>query len=110
LNQLNLFNDISVSSTEVLVVNFGENETSYAINILNLLRDLNVRSEFYPDAAKLKKQIAYADSKKIPYIVIAGEDEINKNSITIKKMSSGEQKKISLSELSVFVEEIKSSN
>jgi histidyl-tRNA synthetase len=109
LNQLNLFNDISVSSTEVLVVNFGENETSYAIKILNLLRSLNVRSEFYPDAVKLKKQVSYADAKRIPYIIIAGEDEINEDSITIKIMSSGEQKKIPSSELSAFVKEINSS-
>jgi histidyl-tRNA synthetase len=62
-----------------------------------------VRSELYPDAVKLKKQISYADSKKIPYIIIAGADEINKNSITIKIMSSGEQKSIQFEELSLFV-------
>jgi len=105
LNQLNLFNDIRVSSTEVLVINFGENETSYAIKILNLLRSLNVRSEFYPDAVKLKKQVSYADSKKIPYIIMAGEDEINKNSVTIKIMSTGEQRSIPLKELGSFVKE-----
>ena len=110
LNQLNLFNDISVSSTEALVVNFGEKETSYAVKILNLLRSLNVRSELYPDAMKLKKQISYADSKKIPYIIIAGEDEINKNSVTIKIMSSGEQKSLLLKDLGSFIiSEIKSS-
>jgi histidyl-tRNA synthetase len=103
LNQLNLFSDIRVSSTEVLVINFGENETSYAIKILNLLRSLNVRSEFYPDAVKLKKQVSYADSKKIPYIIMAGEDEINKNSVTIKIMSTGEQRNMSLDELNLFV-------
>ena len=110
LNQLNLFNDISVSSTEVLVVNFGENETSYALKILNLLRSLNVRTEFYPDAVKLKKQISYADAKKIPYIIIAGEDEINKNILTFKIMSTGEQKNMPFIELSKFVkEELRSS-
>jgi histidyl-tRNA synthetase len=91
-------------------VNFGENETSYALKILNLLRSLNVRTEFYPDAVKLKKQISYADAKKIPYIIIAGEDEINKNGLTIKIMSSGEQKNMPLIELSKFVkEELRSS-
>jgi histidyl-tRNA synthetase len=110
LNQLNLFNDISVSSTEALVVNFGEKETSYAVKILNLLRSLNVRSELYPDAMKLKKQISYADSKKIPYIIIVGEDVINKNSVTIKIMSSGEQKSLLLKDLGSFIiSEIKSS-
>ncbi len=103
MNQLNLFSDLITLSTEVLVVNFGLKETLYARKILDLLHSLNVRSEFYPDAVKLKKQMSYADSKKIPYIIIAGEDEIKNNSITIKKMSSGEQKSIHFDELSEFV-------
>ena len=103
LYQLNLFNDIRVSSTEVLVVNFGEKETIFALKILDLLRSLNIRSELFPDALKLKKQMSYADSKKIPYIIIAGEDEIKNNSITVKIMSSGEQKNMPLSDLSSLV-------
>ena len=105
LNQMNLFNDIKVSSTEVLLVNFGEATSLYARKILDVLHSLNVRSELYPDAVKLKKQISYANAKKIPYIIIAGEDEINKNSLTIKIMSSGEQKSIPLKELGSFVKE-----
>jgi histidyl-tRNA synthetase len=105
LNQLNLFDDIRVSSTEILVVNFGEKETSYALKILDLLRNLNVRSEFYPDSVKLKKQISYADAKKIPYVIIAGEDEISNNSLTIKTMFTGEQNRISFDELGSFVKE-----
>jgi histidyl-tRNA synthetase len=103
MNQLNLFSDLITLSTEVLVVNFGVKETLYARKIIDLLHSLNVRSEFYPDVVKLKKQISYADSKKIPYIIIAGEDEIKNDSITIKKMSSGEQKSIRFDELSEFV-------
>jgi histidyl-tRNA synthetase len=104
LNQLNLFEEITVSSTEVLVVNFGEAESLYARKILDLLHRMNVRSELYPDPAKLKKQFSYADSKNIPFIIMAGEDEIRKNSITVKVMSSGEQKSIHLDELGAFVE------
>jgi len=104
LNQLNLFNDITVSSTEVLVVNFGEKETNYALGIIDNLRSKDVRSELFPDAAKLKKQMSYADSKKIPYIIIAGEDEINRNTITIKEMSSGKQTNIPLNELNSYVD------
>ena len=81
----------------------GEKESVYARKILDTLHNLNVRSELYPDAQKLKKQFSYADLKKIPYIIMAGEDEINKNSITIKRMSSGEQKNIALEELGSFV-------
>lgn len=105
LNQLNLFEEIAVSSTKVLVVNFGETESLYARKILDLLHRMNVRSELYPDPAKLKKQFSYADSKKIPFIVMAGEDEIRKNSITVKVMLSGEQKNIPLTDLESFVKD-----
>jgi histidyl-tRNA synthetase len=103
LYQLKLFNEIKVSSTEVLIVNFGEKESSYARKILDLLHSFNVRSELYPDTAKLKKQISYADSKKIPFVIMAGEDEISNNHLTMKIMSSGEQKSIQLDELGAFV-------
>lgn len=103
LNQLNLFENVKVSATEVLIVNFGDSESLYALKILDNLRRMDVRSELYPDAVKLKKQMSYADSKKIPFILIAGEDEIKNRTVTIKVMSSGEQKKISLDELSLFV-------
>ncbi|MCX6326333.1 MAG: histidine--tRNA ligase [Bacteroidia bacterium] len=105
LNQLNLFNEVKVSSTEVLVVNFGEEETDYAFQILDILRTLEVSTELFPDSGKLKKQFSYADSKRIPYIIIAGEDEIENEMITIKIMSSGEQRKIKLKELKSFVKE-----
>jgi histidyl-tRNA synthetase len=111
LNQLNLLDEHKVSSTDILVVNFGEKEILYGLKILDLLHSLNISSELYPDALKLKKQISYADSKKIPYIIIAGEDEINENRITIKKMSSGEQKNMPLNDLVPFLtEELVSSN
>ena len=103
LNQLNLFDEVEVSSTQILVVNFGEKETSYALKILDLLHVSDIRSELYPDSAKLKKQISYADSKKIPYVIIAGEDEIKNDFLTIKIMSTGEQKKLTLKELIPFI-------
>jgi histidyl-tRNA synthetase len=106
MNQLNLFDEITGSSTEILIVNFGEKESVYACKILDSLHGLNIRSELYPDAQKLKKQFSYADSKKIPYIIMAGEDEIKENSITIKFMSSGEQKTIPLDGLGSFVSEV----
>jgi len=97
--QLNLFEQKGSSSTEVLLLNFGESETRYALKILALLRSLGVKSELYPDQVKLKKQMAYADSRKIPYIIIAGEEEIRNNEITLKVMSTGEQKKLPLKDL-----------
>ena len=105
LNQLNLFNEIKVSSTEVLVLNFGSEETKYALGILESLHKANIRSEFYPDSTKLKKQMSYADAKKIPYIIIAGADEINNKTVTVKNMSSGEQKSIALKDLQIFIKD-----
>jgi histidyl-tRNA synthetase len=106
LNQLNLFDEVKVSSTEVFIVNFGDDEIQYALKIADQLRNLKVRTELFPDAdVKLKKQLSYADSKKIPWVIIAGEDEIKNKSVTIKIMSSGEQKKISINDLNKFVKE-----
>lgn len=102
LNNLNLFDDIRVSSTEVLLVNFGEKETDYIIPVAERLRAIGISAELYPDAAKLKKQFSYADAKKIPVIIMAGEDEINANILTFKNMSSGEQTKIALENLEAF--------
>jgi histidyl-tRNA synthetase len=110
LIQLNLFSELKVSSTEVLIVNFGEKETKYALSILDMLRSFDVSAEFYPDSVKLKKQMSYADAKKIPYIIIAGEDEISKSIVTVKNMSTGEQKTIALKDMKTFVaDEIKKS-
>jgi histidyl-tRNA synthetase len=103
MNQLNLFEETLSSSTQVMVVNFGEKETSYALKIIDFLHSLNIRSEFYPDSAKLKKQFSYADAKKIPYIIMAGEDEIKGNNITLKIMATGEQKNIQFNDLGAFI-------
>ena len=94
MTQLGLFQQTDSSSTEVLVLNFGGNEINYALRITNHLRSLGIRSELYPDQVKLKKQISYAGSKKIPVIIIAGEEEIRDNEVTYKIMATGEQKKI----------------
>lgn len=99
LNQLGLFDQTGTSSTEVLVVNFGGQELNYSIKVVNQLRNAGIKSELYPDPVKLKKQISYAGSKNIPFIVIAGEDEIRSNEITLKTMATGEQKKILLKDI-----------
>ncbi len=103
MSQLDLFGNIKSSSTDVLILNFGEEELKSGLKILNELRSLGVMTELYPDQVKLKKQMSYADSRKIPYIIIAGEEEISKGEITIKIMSSGEQRKILLMDLKSFV-------
>jgi histidyl-tRNA synthetase len=105
MDSLNLFDKVNPSSTEVLVLNFGDAETKYALKILRILRNMEVNAELYPDQVKLKKQMSYADSKKIPYIIIAGADEIKNNYINIKNMSSGVQITIPLNELNSFVKD-----
>ncbi|HEX2920326.1 MAG TPA: histidine--tRNA ligase [Bacteroidales bacterium] len=102
MTQLNLFDQTGMTSTEALIVNFGQNETDYSVQIADNLRKAGIRTEFYPDPAKLKKQFSYADSKKIPFIIIAGEDEIKNESMTVKIMSTGEQQKISLKDIESF--------
>jgi len=102
MNHLELFENVTSSPVEILILNFGGEEIKYALEILQLLRRLDIKAELYPDTVKLKKQMSYADSKKIPYIIIAGEEEIKANEVTFKFMSSGEQKRIALSELESY--------
>jgi histidyl-tRNA synthetase len=106
MDQLNTFENNNSSSTEVLLLNFGEAEIEYELEILTTLRKCKVRAELYPDQAKFKKQISYALSKNIPFIIIAGEDEIKENKITIKTMSSEEQITIPLDDLISFVNKV----
>jgi len=75
----------------------------------DLLRDLQISTEIYPDAVKLKKQMAYADSRKIPYIIIAGEEEIKNNLVTLKIMASGEQQKMNSDDLLSFLKSVQTS-
>jgi histidyl-tRNA synthetase len=105
LNSLNLFDSTVSGSTRVMVGNFGEAETDYAFRIVNLLRSMGVNSELYPDQVKLRKQMSYADSKRIPFIILAGEDEIRNESVNIKNMSTGLQVTIPYNELRSYVME-----
>lgn len=96
LNQLDLYPQSSVQSTKVLFVNFGETETDYLLPVIALFRQKNIASEIYPEAAKLKKQMSYADSNHIPYVAIIGENEMKEQKITLKNMLSGEQESLSV--------------
>ncbi len=91
LNQLSLYPAELASSTTVMFTNFGEKEVDYCLPIISTIRKNGISVEIYPEAAKMKKQMAYADSKNIRYVVIAGENEIAENKITLKDMKSGEQ-------------------
>lgn len=102
MNQLDLFGSIASSSARVLVLNFGDAEIPYALKIIRMLRKRGISSELYPDPVKIKKQMSYADSKKIPYTIIAGDEEMKKNELAIKVMSSGEQQRILMKDLEYY--------
>ena len=99
LNQLDLYPRDSVTTTQVLFINFGEREAAYCMQILNKVRAQGVRAELYPDAAKMKKQMAYANAKQIPFVALVGESEIQQQMLTLKNMVTGEQSMVSAGEL-----------
>ena len=100
LNALDLFPNKSVcGATQLMFVNFGEKETDYILPILDKARKAGIRSEIFPDAVKIKKQMNYANAKSIPYVAIVGENEIKEEKITLKDMSSGEQCMLSANDL-----------
>lgn len=99
LNTLNLYPEESTNSTQVLFINFGESESDFCLPILSSLRKSGIRSEIFPDVVKIKKQMSYANAKKIPFVAIVGQDEILSNTITVKNMLTGEQKVVTPDEL-----------
>ncbi len=99
LEELNLFPNMSADSVQVLFVNFGDKEALQALKYIKKLRANGINTELYPDAVKLKKQLAYANKKDICHIVIIGEEEIKNNTLTFKNMNDGEQSIISFDEL-----------
>jgi len=98
LEELELFPSTSKESTQLLLINFGEDEIE-SLLILNKLRNAGVNTELYPSKSKLKKQMTYADKKSIPYVVFLGEDEMKSGSFKLKHMESGDQKELTIDEL-----------
>ena len=99
LNQLDLYPKEAVNGTQLLFVAFGEKETAYCLPILSQMRDAGIRSELYPDNAKMKKQMGYANDKQIPYVAIVGENEMNEGKLMLKNMTTGEQQLVTPAEL-----------
>ena len=104
LTELNLYPEEAAALTKVLIVNFGEKETPYALNILNKLHGAGISAELYPEPAKLKKQMKYGNQKQIPYVILVGEEEMKSGTVTLKNMNSGEQRKITMDELITNIE------
>lgn len=99
LNQLNLYPEDSLKTTQLLFVNFGQREETYLLPLLARVRKAGIRTELYPEPAKMKKQMGYADAKRIPFVAIVGENEIAAGKINLKNMLTGEQTLLSLEEL-----------
>lgn len=99
MTQLDLFPKESVETTKVLFVNFGEKEEAYCLPVLAKLRKAGVNSEIFPENAKMKKQMNYANKKEIPFVVLAGESEMAEQKFTLKNMETGEQNLVTAEEL-----------
>lgn len=99
LNQLDLYPKDASAGTQVLFVNFGEAETAYVLPILAKVRAAGISAEIYPDSAKMKKQMSYANAKAVPFVAIVGENEMQEGKVTLKNMATGEQALITPDEL-----------
>ena len=104
LNRLDLYPADSLKTTQVMFVNFGEKEAAYLLPVIARVRAAGIRAELYPEAAKMKKQMGYADAKKIPFVALVGENEMADGKINLKNMQSGEQESVGMDEL---IEKIK---
>lgn len=107
LNTLDLYPKESISDTQLLFINFGEKETIYVLPFIAKARKANIRTEIFPDTVKMKKQMAYANAKHIPFVVLAGDIEIEQGKVTLKNMETGEQILVSPDDL---IEKVTSSN
>ena len=99
LNALNAYPEDATNGTRLLFINFGENETAYCMPVAAQARQAGIRTEVFPDAAKMKKQMSYANAKQIPFVALAGENEIKEGKFTLKNMQTGEQQLLSPDEL-----------
>jgi histidyl-tRNA synthetase len=101
MEEMKLFDQLNLqsSTTQVMFVNFGKEEEKYCLTLLQQVRAAGINAEIYPDAAKMKKQMSYADDKKIPFVVLVGSEEMKSGELTLKNMQSGEQEKILMSNL-----------
>lgn len=95
----NLYPEFKGDSTQVLFINFGEKEQDYCLPLLFQLRDAGINAEIYPDAAKMKKQMKFANDKEVRYVVLVGENEMESGKLTVKNMESGDQENLTIEEL-----------
>ena len=99
LNTLDLYPKESVQGTQLLFINFGEKETAYCMPVVAAARRAGIRTEMYPDKAKMKKQMSYANAKNINFVALTGESEMEAGKITLKNMATGKQQSMTSEEL-----------
>ncbi len=99
MEQLDVFPKEIVASTRVMFVNFGEKEEKYCLPLLQKLRENGINSEIYPESVKMKKQMTYANNKNIPFVILVGENEMEKGVLNVKNMQSGDQSEMKFEEL-----------
>jgi len=103
LNQLDLYPKEQMCGTQLLFINFGERETAYCLPIAAQARNAGIRTEVYPDAAKMKKQMSYANAKGIPFVALAGETEMAVGKLMLKNMLTGDQQLVTAQELVTLI-------
>ena len=99
LNALDAYPQDAVVGTQLLFINFGEQETAYCLPAVARAREAGIRTEIYPDSSKMKKQMSYANAKQIPFVALAGENEMSAGKLTLKNMLSGDQQLLTAEEL-----------
>lgn len=99
LNALDAYPQDAVVGTQLLFINFGEKETAYCLPAVDRAREAGIRTEIYPDSSKMKKQMSYANAKQIPFVALAGENEMSAGKLTLKNMLSGDQQLLTAEEL-----------
>ena len=99
LNTLDLYPQEAVHGTQLLFINFGDRETAYCLPIANEMRQAGIRTEVYPDKSKMKKQMSYANAMNIPFVALAGDNEIQEGKITLKNMLTGDQQLVTPEEM-----------
>jgi len=99
MEQLNIFPQEIVASTKIMFVNFGEKEEKFCLPLVQKLRDKEINAEIFPESAKMKKQMTYANNKNIPYVVLVGENEMQKGVLTVKNMQTGDQSEMTFEDL-----------
>ena len=99
LNALDCYPKDATNGTQLLFINFGEKETAYCLPSVAKAREAGIRTEIFPDSTKMKKQMSYANAKQIPFVALAGENEMAAGKLTLKNMESGEQSLVTIDEI-----------